>query len=180
MKISGSGVPWRAKEWNDLDQRNRPPNLASLNEKANRYWDDCNYQHSLDHSRHRHFRPQAAPIVALIHCAANRLGQRIDPETGCSCWITHDAAATLISEESAYPLDYTAWPWVQEAFWVKTAEAVYRNAKLAKSTFYQGDFHIRFLLQLSRHTGSYRLLAESHRAVANLDPFHFFFQPRSP
>jgi hypothetical protein len=28
------------------------------------------------------------------------------------------------------------------------------------------------LLQLSRHTGSYRLLAESNRAVANLDPFH--------
>jgi hypothetical protein len=28
------------------------------------------------------------------------------------------------------------------------------------------------LLQLSRHTGSYRLLAESNRAVANLDAFH--------
>ena len=51
----------------ELDQRNRPLNLASLNEKANRYREDCNYQQNLDHSRHRDFLPQAATIVAPIH-----------------------------------------------------------------------------------------------------------------
>ena len=87
----------------ELDQLNRPLNLASFNEKANRYRDDCNYQQNLDHSRHRHFRPRAAPIVAPIHRAANRLYQRIDPETSWSCQHHTRWVATLVSEGKRVP-----------------------------------------------------------------------------